>query len=316
MRQLSYCCVLLLFFFFVFPGYVTAQASPTDDEPAWLLVERAEVHLEQGELGSAIRLLRRSIERDSQNPLAHYLLGQAYAATNVPGDLRIALDHLDRALALRSRFLAPGRALLVRYEKASIYSTQRDFAQYEAELRSILAESPVPEELLVPPDMLDAFHAEGINGMLVLYRVPVDGATRARGMLAEFLMGMGRYAEAGDLAGLAVIQSLTALIEGVRERDPLFTFETVEGLLSKAAEYPETSRFVRETTLFHDVYYLAAAFYADRNEPAAVDLWGLLATSPEANQRGVRSLGGTDWQTRARIQLEDPAPEPPLIPRR
>ena len=316
MRQLSYRCMLLLFFFFVFSLVLTAQAAVSADEPAWLLVERAEQDIERGEIGSAIRLLRQSLDRDSQNPLAHFLLGQAYAATGIPSDFTIALDHLDRSLALRSRFAAPGRALLVRYEKASIHWTQRDLARYEVELRSILAESPISDELLLPPNMRDAFADEGIDGMLVLYRIPMDGATRARGMLAEFLIGMGQYAEAGDHAGLAVIQSLTALIEGVRERDPLFEFKTVDELLTAASDYRETARFVRETTLFHDVYYLAAAFYAGGNERVAFDLWGLLAATRAADQRGLRSLGGTDWRTRARVQIEDPAPEPPLIPRR
>ncbi len=308
--------MLLLFFFLAYAVALSSQSAGAQDEPAWLLVERAELSIERGELGNAIRLLRRSIDRDSQNPLAHLLLGQAYAATGVPGDLTIALDYLDRALELRSRFLAPGRALLVRYEKAAIYWTQRDLARYEAELRAILAESPIPDEILVPPNMVRGFADEGIDGMLVLYRVPIDGATRARGMLAEFLVGLGQYAEAGEQAGIAVIQSLTAVIDGVRERDPLYQFRTVEDLLRKAAEYPESARFVRETDLFHDIYYLAAAFYAGGNERAAFDLWALLATTPEANQRGLQSLGGTDWQTRSAVQLEDPATEPPLVPRR
>jgi tetratricopeptide (TPR) repeat protein len=306
----------MLLLFFILPAVVVASQSAELDAPAWVLVERAEQAMQAGDIGRAIRLLRSSLEQQSDNPLAQLMLGRAYAKTGIRGDLDVALDYYRRALDNRERFVAPERAILVRYEIASVYKNRRELADYEQELTRIIEEVPLPDDVVLPRDILEAFAAEGLDEMLVLYRIPEDGATRARGMLAELLVGLGRYTEAGELAAIAVLQSLTTIVEAMLDENPLYRFQTVRSLLESARSYPAIDRYIGGTTLFHDLFYLAASYFAEGNKPVAFSLWEFLAETPEANVLGAAAPAGGQWQTRARLRLEQPEREPLLVPLR
>ncbi|MFW6292967.1 MAG: hypothetical protein ACOC7V_11690, partial [Spirochaetota bacterium] len=144
-----------------------------------------------------------------------------------------------------------------------------------------------------------------LDRLLVLYRLPESGATRARGMLAELLVGLGRYGAAAEQAAIAVLQSLTTLVDVALDRDPTYEFATVAGLWERVGRYPEVERYLETSELPHDLYYLGAAYWGE-GDTTALDLWRTLT---------LIDAGGR-WGERAARQLEDPRVEPLIVPAR
>ena len=277
-------------------------ASAQNGEPAWLVVKRAERLMDAGEFGLAIRSFRLALDLSPNDPDALYGLGRAYKAIN---DLVVAEDYLSRALGRRDAFAVPETALLVRYELADIHRTRRDFARYEQELAAIVAADPIPDDALIPDDPHRVLREQGLDRFLVLYRLPESGSTDARSRLAELLVGFGRYDVAAMHASVAVLQSFTTLIDAARDRDPTYEFSTIVGLMERADSYPEAREYLERSTLYHDLYYLAAALWAETRD-GALPVWRLLARIDPEGQ----------WGVRAARQLERPRVEPLLVPRR
>ena len=270
-------------------------------EPAWLVTERGGRFLSSGEFGLAIRSYRLALELAPNDAAALYGLGRAYKAI---GDLAVAEDYLERALVYRESFAVPGTELLVRYERADIHRIRRDFSRYEEELFTIVAEDPIPDEAL-PDSVQRVLSDQGLDRLLVLYRLAESGSTRARGALAELLVGLGRYNTAAEHASVAVLQTMTTLIDAVRRRDPTYEFVTVVDLVARGRHYPEVVAYLERTSLFHDLYFLAAAFWGERNI-RAIALWQTLAL--------IDPDGG--WGERAGRQTANPRIEPLLVPTR
>jgi tetratricopeptide (TPR) repeat protein len=311
MRAATMPTILLLLF--------CATALPAQEtEPAWLVVERAELLLVEREFGLAIQSFRRALDLAPDDPEALFGLGRAYKAV---GDLSVAEDYFARALEHRADFTVGATALLVRYERADIYRTRRDFARYEAELFSIVAEDTAAEDTaaedtaaedtagdadgLVPGNLHAVLNSRGLDRLLVLYRLDETGATRARGMLAELLVGLGRYEAAAEHAAFAVVQSLSTLIGVALERDPTYEFSTVTDMWERVARYAHVREYLASATLLHDLYYLGAAYWGERNDTAFA-IWRTLASlDPDGR-----------WGDLARRRIADPRPEPLLVPSR
>lgn len=280
----------------------TTLLPSQETEPAWLVAERAERLMVEREFGLAIQSFRQALRLSPGDADVRFGLGRAYKAI---GELTVALDYLERALERRGAFEIPETALLVRYERADVFRAQRDFARYEAELFRIVAEDPLPEDALLPDDLNLVLADRGLDRLLVLYRLPESGATRARGMLAELLVGLGRYAAATEQAAIAVLQSLTTLVDVALDRDPTYEFATVAGLWERVRRYPEVERYLETSELPHDLYYLGAAYWGE-GDTTAFDLWRTL-TVIDADGR---------WGARAARQLDDPRVEPLIVPTR
>lgn len=275
-------------------GAAAAQTT----EPAWLVIERADRLAADGAFGRAMQLYRRALDLDPGNPEAHFGLGRAFKAV---GDYPVAEDHLQIALGAAERFAVPDSIFEIHYELAELYRVQRRFAEYETTLAGIIELTETDADPVVLRGVLDA---QGLDRLLVLYRLPEDGATRARGDLAELLVGLGRYPAAAQLALVAAVQQLSTVIDAVLRRDPEYTFASIAGAEAAGQSYRETREYLSQTLLHRDLYYLAAALYAEGNSQLARVIWRILADLPQAGEMGVR----------ARIQLADPRVEPLIIP--
>lgn len=282
-------------------GRVVSLAAQTP-EPSWLTVKRAERLMEAGEFGIAIQSFRTALNLSTNDPVALFGLARAYKAI---GDLSVAEDYLAQALRHRERFEVPEYALLVRYERADLYRTRRDFVRYEEELFTIIAEDAIPEDALIPDDLSRVLLDQSLDRMLVLYRLGESGATDARSQLAELLVGLGRYDAAAEQGAVAILQAFTTIIDAARRRDPTYEFSTSEALLRRARDYPEVVDYLERSSLFHDLYFTAAAYWGEGREPA-MDLWRLLATFDTDGP----------WGARARRQMANPRTEPLVVPTR
>ncbi len=269
--------------------------------PAWLEVARAERLMDRSEYGLAIQTLRWALVAAPNDPHALFGLGRAYRAI---GDLDVAVDYFTRTLDHSERFVVPDERLLVRYELAAIHRERRDFARYQHELLAILADDPIPDDRAIP-GVERQLAAQGIDRFLVLYRLPESGSTAARGMLGELFVGLGQYRSAAQHASLAVLQTMTTVIEAAIRRDPTYQFSTISDLMGRIGRYPEVQAYLDQSRLNQDLYYLAAAFWGEQQQVAR-SIWQSLATiDPDG-----------EWGVRAVRQLADPQPEPLLVPTR
>ena len=289
--------LLLILLLFGGLSVLTAQQP----RPAWLEVARAEHLMDRMEYGLAIQTLRSALAVAPDDPHALAALGRAYRAV---GDFDVASEYFTFALEHHEAFTGRGDRLMVRYELASIHRERADYSRYEHELSAIVREDPIPDGRAIPNGH-QAIRDVGIDRFLVLYRLPESGSTAARGMLAELLVGLGRYRAAADHATFAVLQSMTTVIDAAIRRDPTFQFTTIADLMRRVRRYPEVQSYLRDSRLDQDLYHLAAALWGEQDR-GALSVWQALATIDP----------GGEWGARAVRQLADPQLEPLLVPLR
>ncbi len=273
---------------------MVAQSS----EPAWLTIERAERAAVAGDFGRAIQLYRRALTLEPGSPEAEFGLARAFTAVN---DYPVAEVHFRNALAAQSRLRVPDTAFEIHYGLADLYRVQRRFADYENELKAILALAPEPE--ITPSTLRRVLTDQGLDRLLVLYRLPEDGTTRARDELAELLVGLGRYEGAIEQALVAVVQQLSTVINGILNQDPDFVYDRIDRAVAAAHSVRPVQGYLQTSTLDKDLYYLAAALFGQGAEESALETWRVVAGLP----------GSGAWARRASIQLEDPEPEPLIV---
>ena len=288
--------------------FVIVSGAAQSSDPAWLRIQRADKLAADGDYGIAIQLYREAVTLDPDSPEALFGLARAFKAV---GDYLVAEQYLLDAVAAAGELMVPAVRYEINYELTDLYLVQRKFADYERVLFQtvdLAAGEPATQRTVdVPADTLQTVFANnGLDRVLVLYRLEEDGGTRARGELAELLVGLGRYDEAAEQALVATTQQLSTVIEAVIERDPGYEYQTVLGALTSAETYPETRAYLADTSLYHNLYFLGSALYAGGNLEAARSAWRLLLALPRAGS----------WSDRAGIQLADPQPEPLLVPPR
>ena len=286
--------------------FVILGAPAQSLEPAWLQIARADKLAADGDFGVAIQLYREALTLDPGCPEALFGLARAFKAVN---DYLVAEEYLRDAMAAADNLMVPAVRYVISYELADLYRVQRKFSDYERTLFEIVAlaaaEPASPRSTDPPAETLQTVFLEnGLDRVLILYRLEEDGGTRARGQLCELLIGLGRYDRAAEHGLVAVVQQLSTVIEAVIERDPGYEFETVLGALTNAEIYPETRAYLVETSLYGNLYFLGSALFADGNSEAARSVWRLLLVLPRTGK----------WSERARIQLADPQREPLLVP--
>ena len=288
--------------------FVIVSGAAQSSDPAWLRIQRADKLAADGDYGIAIQLYREAVTLDPGSPEALFGLARAFKSVN---DYPIAEEYLLEAVAAADDLMVPAVRYEMNYELAHLYLVQRRFADYERVLFqtvTLAAGEPVTQRTVdVPADTLQTVFADnGLDRVLVLYRLEEDGGTRARGELAELLVGLGRYDEATEQALVATTQQLSTVIEAVIERDPGYEYQTVLDALTNAEIYPETRAYLADTSLYHNLYFFGSALYSGGNSEAARSVWRLLPALPRAGK----------WSDQAGIQIADPQPEPLLVPPR
>ena len=271
-------------------------------EPAWLLAERADAAANAGEYGQAIQLYRRVLAESPGYVAAHEGLGRAFEAT---ADLSLAVDHYRTAVQLAAERGERAHVAAIQLRIAGILKTQQLFKQYQDTLLAVAADDPAVVEAEFPDirDRLSSVYAdEGLDRLLVLYRLPQTYATPAHSELAVFLVHSGRYDSAMVEALLSVTALATTVVEELILRDPLYEFEGLGHALQESADYDPLAAFIAASSLYRDLYYLAAGAYGQPSVASAraLSVWQLLAGQPSA---GI-------WGRRATAQLRSPTLEP------
>jgi len=280
-----------------------AVASTAGGRPAWLLLEQGKQAFHDRNFGTALALFRQSIAAGGETPEADVWIGRVFEEE---GELALAVDQYNRALALKQQFVVREDALAVRYALANIYFETNQYGKYEVALREIVAEDKYfsNQDLGGMRDaMLRILRSGGFDRLMLLYRLTDLRTLEAHSELGAFMYRTGRYRDATLNLAFSTITDFTTAIEELRRIDPDFEFASIQDLLSRSLKDPRLAAYFASVHLYRDLYYLAASLYANGIAGRAREIWALdVDHAPKESP----------WRQRSLVQSRNPFIEPIL----
>ncbi len=297
--------IFLAFLLLAFAAALSAQEQPVSSSgsPAWLLLAEGKRAFQERNFGTALALFRQSIAAGGETPEADMWIGRVFEEE---GELKLAVDQYDRALALKQQFVVREDALTVRYALANIYYETGQYGKYEVALRGIVAE----DKYFSNPDlggmrdaMLRILTSGGFDHLMLLYRLTELRTLRAHSELGAFMYRTGRYRDATLNLAFSTITDFTTAIEELRRTNPDFEFTTIQDLLIRSLADPRLAAYFLSAQLYRDLYYLGASLYANGIVGRAREIWTLdIDYAPKDNP----------WRQRSVAQMRRPFIEPIL----
>lgn len=229
-----------------------------DDPPAWLLLEQGHRQFDQGDFGAALRSYRDALVEAAVMPEAELGMARVYAAQ---ADDLLAIRYYRGALEQERQFAVPELRYQGRLELAEIFRRRREPELYEELLLEIVAEDTVfssPEEEATREQMRQVLLSEGLDRLLILYRLDELFSVEAHQRLAGHFLDGGRDA-ALDHALFAVVKILSEAIDGYRERNFDYEFETLLGFMDRLEGEPRIQDYLRQAGLYQSLYHLGRA---------------------------------------------------------
>ena len=227
-----------------------------EERPAWLALEQGHRYFDQGAFGDALRSYQTALAEAGIMPEAELGMARVYAAQ---ADDLLAIRFYRQALEQEDQFDLPELAHLARYELAEIYRRQRRPEAYEETLLQVVAEDSFftdPEEESTRRQMREVLLVEGLDRLLVLYRLQELFSAEAHRRLAEHYVEGGRES-AIDYAMFAVVKVLTEAISVYRERYFNYEFQSVVEFHRRLERQPLIREYLQEAGLYMSLFYLA-----------------------------------------------------------
>ena len=272
--------------------------------PSWVYYEEGQRYFDQGQFGQALVSFRRAIELQPEKtfPEAELGIGLVYEHE---GESALAITHLSTAISQRKLFYIPQDYYSALYALAEIDSRAKDYRGYENALVSIVEEDRQfsdPTLAVSRPAYRRTLENDGLDKLVLLYRLPDDFSLVAHMDLGIFYVRTGNYSDAADHLMFSTLKIISTAITGVLEIDPNYQFTTMVDLLDRVAASRSVESYIQDRKLFENLYYLAAALYGQNFVDRASEIWELVASRPDA---------GT-WASRANSRLRHPTLEPLL----
>jgi hypothetical protein len=272
----------------------------SDSSVPWIVYEEGVQQLREREYGLAMQSFRRAIQlRGGAFPEAEAGIGRVFAAENT---VQLAERQFRRALDQEQFFYVPAEEYAVRYELAALYRNQGTEGRfdYEAALEEIVADNPSfsdPENQNLRAAYLRTLRNEGIDRLLVLYRINENFARRAHHLLGEHFLASRNFDTAAEHLMYATLMVFSTAIEEYRQSNPSYQFETLSGFLSRLNRFDTIRGYLAEADAYRTLYSLATALYgADLAPQTPREIWRILTERPEAGR----------WGEMASQQLDDP----------
>lgn len=285
------------------PSAPAATSSPATDPP-WLLLDKGKLAYRDGRFGTALQYFRAAVAAGGETPETDMWIGRVFEEE---GEIDLAEIQYERALANKNQFLIPDEYIEILYDLAAIYRNTNSYGKYKVTLNEIVAKDSFftsEKESATRTAMVKLLESQGLDRLLLLYRLTDKMTQRAHSDLGSFDYQTGRYDEAILNLIFSTVTIFTTIIDRYQVDDPAWQFTTVSELFTLAKTHPAVSRYLPQSGIFRDLYYLAAALYANGFPQRASQLWRLVTTwSPHDT-----------WYLRSVDQLANPTIEPVLIP--
>jgi len=235
-------------------------------------------------------------------PEAEYWIGETYLHE---GELKLAQNQFQKALALRQLFENPGLATELLYKIAAICRTRQEYNEMERILQSILAgdnlwsgsgSTESSTTSFTRQAMTRTLENNGIERFLMLYRYGNTATVEAHKQLGFYYYASGRHSRAQEHLMFAFLVQNTIIIDEVIRHEYGYAFTTLGDLASEINLYPLLSEYAERNDYYKTAYYLGASLYGNGKTSSAMGIWNFLAAQNRAGE----------WQNRARRQLKSP----------
>lgn len=248
--------LITLLVFLLLGGVVAVPAQESDNSlPAWLLLEEGHRRFDDGEFGAALRSYRSALAEAGVFPEAELGMARVYAAQ---ADDLLAKRYYRTTLEQEGQLEVAELAYQARLELAELYRRGREPEQYEEVLLEIVAEDRMfsaPEEETTRRQMREVLLSEGLDRLLVLYRLEELFSLEAHQRLAAHFLEGGRDI-ALDHAMFAVVKILSEAIAAYRERYFDYEYEELLDFLARLEREPRIQNYLSQAGLYRSLYDL------------------------------------------------------------
>jgi hypothetical protein len=231
-------------------------------------------------IGDSLAKLRSEATAMRYYPEAERALGLVYLAE---GELALAEMQLRRAIDMADSLDVPEERYAMLEELAEAYRAEGKGRDYEMTLREVSDQAELfsKKEEFLRLAMERTLGRDGIDKFMMLYRVQDAFAASACSKLGALYLGNGRPGAVIYLAA-AVNMTLTREIAGLREKEPGYSFATIEELLALVGADPALARYANEAGLYRDMLLLGRALAEGGNRETARGIWAAVAKAPGA----------------------------------
>ncbi|MBN2050923.1 MAG: hypothetical protein JW760_10795 [Spirochaetales bacterium] len=272
MKVLTWACLIL--FLLVTQGLQSQTIDAPEDMPTWILLEKGKEYYEKKDFGSSLRMYRAVLERKEYIPEAFMGIASIYEEE---GEYDLAEKNYLQALAEEKNLYIPEDSFLLRYRLAAIYEQTKQYGKYEDLLHRIIASDELTlEKIALRNAMVRNLKESGIDKLVELYRLEIPQYRSAYAALGQFYYRTGRYEESIEHFTLALLHSLSTCINGIAQKEPLYTVSTVEELLLRCKREERILGYLERINFFRDLYYAAGSLYAVGEYESADELWLLI----------------------------------------
>lgn len=244
----------------------TEDARPAQYDVAWLEYEAAEAAARERDFSEALRRYARALELRPAYPEAFVGIARTYRRLNDP---ILAERYYDEALERVSQLQVPDDRYAIQLEKARLFDGLRNDRDYDRKYRNTLLTVIQDDPTFSanePPGQREAMRrrlfADGINRVLVLYRVDFPEALEAHRLYGRYLLETRNHDEwivASEHFLFAVVEIVGRAVDAVIEREFDYQFTTIGDLYRRAAEYPEIAAYIESEELLEALRNLQRA---------------------------------------------------------
>jgi tetratricopeptide (TPR) repeat protein len=235
-----------------------AQEKDIYELPSWLILEYGRKAFSEKELGVALRYAREAIEKEGRFfPEAEILIGDVFRGE---GNTDLAIEQYEKALESARQLYVRNDKYKILYKIADIYRDGEP-ETYEATLRRVLEDDETYNQAVktdLGGKMITALRNEGLNKLLVLYRLQSYHSLEAHTELGRLYSEQGQWEMAALHLIFSVVTVFSRCIEEYKMYDPEYIFEDADVFLRLTKRYTAIQEYIEHTGLFVDLYYLGA----------------------------------------------------------
>ncbi|MQY76070.1 MAG: hypothetical protein GH155_00370 [Spirochaeta sp.] len=177
------------------------------------------------------------------------------------------------------------------------------YKQMEDQLLEIIRDDPYFSDAAYSRyrrSLIDLFKKDGLDQMLLYYRIDILFAQEAHSRLSYFYYRTGNNSKSILHALYAINAVLSRAIEEIRKIDPEYQFTSIGNLLLVVSDRDNILKLFYGSDLFRTMYYLAGASFDAGFRTRARQVWRLIADTSLA----------LEYKDLAAKQLDSPWIEP------
>ncbi|TVR01844.1 MAG: hypothetical protein EA403_09995 [Spirochaetaceae bacterium] len=263
---------------------VVAYAQERVDAP-WMRYEQGVIAFGEGRLGEALRHFRAAATARSPFPEADFWIGRVFQAE---GSLDLALRHYEQALLESAHLDPPETQVLIRYQIAEVRRLRGEVGEFERILSEIAREEEEPRDVAItgrPQAHLRVLQNQGIDRLMVLYRLQEGFSHQARRELGVHLADTNRYDEGLPHLLTAAMKGLSTLVDDLRRSQYDYRWTELGTVIADAWDYAHLRDYIERVELFRTLYYLGLALETEHpDSDSAEAIWRALSVLPVADQ--------------------------------